>query len=267
MILSTWAKGYPVHHTYIQVAKDLTAEIGHLHPRQVTPFLCESILAKWRSRLSQSTLFVRRAAFQQCIGVLSQFGGPVFKLPKVRKPAPRGVVATQEQIAKLLAAAKPAMRLFILLCWQLGLRHSEALAVTPSSYDKDTQTITIRVKGGKLRRIPLTADTEEMIRAAVAAAPDPTEPCVSIFNNKRVTRLEKQWWTLCKKAGVQGIRPHDLRRTVLTDLYNKTHDIRAVQQYAGHSQLVSTTHYLAPLAEEQLRQMHTLLNFHSKVKQ
>jgi hypothetical protein len=40
-----------------------------------------------------------------------------------------------------------------------------------------------------------------------------------------------------------------------------------VQQYLGHDDLASTTHYLAPLQAEELRGLQQLLNFHSRVKQ
>ena len=229
--------------------------------------MLEAILADWRKRHSPMTVYVRRGYLQRIAGVLAAAGMQPAKLSKVRKPEPRGITASQEQIDKLLRLATPAMRLFILLCWQLALRRSEALAVSPLSYKESEHTITIPTKGGKIRCIPLTADCEEMILAASRSAADPSEGCVSILNGRRMKRLDKRWWQLTIRAGVQGITPHDLRRTTATNLYRASHDVRAVQQYLGHSQLVSTTHYLAPLSEEQLRQMHTLLNFHSQVKQ
>jgi integrase len=263
-ILTTWAQGWPPNTANRQVALELTAEIGHLQPRQLSSFIAEAFFAKWRTRYSPMTLYTRRAIYQRLLGVLTQYGAPPIKLSKVRKPEPRGVTATQEEIQKLLGAATPALRLFIILCWQLALRRSEALAVTPLSYDDKTHTVCIRTKGGKMRRIPLTSDAEEMIRVASKSAADPSESCVSILNGRPMKRMDKRWWQLTKKCNLTHIHPHDLRRTTATNLYRTTHDIRAVQQYLGHTQLVSTTHYLAPLSEEQLRGMHQLLNFHGK---
>ena len=80
-----------------------------------------------------------------------------------------------------------------------------------------------------------------------------------------ITGIRSHWWRLCQRAGVENLKPHDLRRTVLTALYAVSKDLRAVQQFAGHESLASTTAYLAPLTEEQLRDYHRLLNFHSKI--
>jgi integrase len=79
-----------------------------------------------------------------------------------------------------------------------------------------------------------------------------------------------EWQRLTRRCGLSHIWPHDLRRTVATNLYRETHDLRAVQQYLGHSRIDSTTHYLAPLDDDQLREYHALLNFRefdSEVKQ
>lgn len=191
------------------------------------------------------------------------------KLPKIRKPDPRAVIATEEQIQKLLAAARPPMQLFILLCWQTALRFSEALAVTPLTWDRAEKTIFIPVKGKKHRRIPVTAAIAKLLEVATTNTGDPSESCISLLNGRRINAngIRKRWWELTKKCGVTQLHPHDLRRTTATNLYRITHDLRAVQQYLGHSNLVSTTHYLAPLTEEQLRQLHQLLEFHGETKQ
>ncbi len=261
-ILEAWAAAWPPSHVYRQTALALRAEIGHLQPRQLTPLIAGAILIKLRSRYAPMTAYVRRGIIQRLLGVLAHHGAPLLKLPRLRKPEPRGITATPAEIARLEAAATPALRLFLLLCWQLALRRSEALAVTPRSYNPEQHTVSIPTKGAKPRTIPLTADAEELIRVASKSG-DPDESCVSILNGRPLKRIDKRWWQLANKCGVKAT-PHDLRRTTATALYRTTHDIRAVQQYLGHSSMVSTLHYLAPLSEDQIRQYHRLLNFEAQ---
>ena len=49
----------------------------------------------------------------------------------------------------------------------------------------------------------------------------------------------------CKKAGMAVIKsPHDIRRTVLTNLYMAHMPLKKIQEYAGHSSLKQTLDYL-----------------------
>ena len=49
---------------------------------------------------------------------------------------------------------------------------------------------------------------------------------------------------LAKKAGIsRRVHPHMLRHTALTDLYDRTHDLRMTQQVAGHSSSRMTERY------------------------
>ncbi len=165
------------------------------------------------------------------------------------------------------------MRLFILLCWKLGLRHRAAWDVSPSSYDRERQTILITTKNKKSRTIPVTPDIATLIEAASLYAGDPNESCVSLLRRGSTGKpmshrtMHAAWVRLCKKAGIEGLTPHDLRRTVANSVMNVTHDLRAVQSYLGHDSLASTMHYIAPFTEEKLRDLQTLLKFHSEVKQ
>ncbi|HXN50384.1 MAG TPA: site-specific integrase [Candidatus Acidoferrum sp.] len=272
-IAEAWASAWPRRHPYRQVAEELRDHAGNLEPRQLTPIIPAAIVADWREHLAPATVWQRYFVLRRILRHLETFGAPPTELPKIRRPQPRAVTATREQITSLLANAKPHMRLFILLCWQTALRFNEARAVTPASWDEHADsgpTITVKVKGGKLRCIPSTPEIDNLL--SVCRDGDRSTSCIDILNGRPLTYdgLRGCWERLAKKAGVHGVNPHDLRRTTLTTLYAISKDLRAVQQYAGHSAMTSTIHYLAPLKEEKLREYQKLLAFHdfnSEVKQ
>jgi integrase len=232
--------------------------------------MVDALWNRWRAHYAPSTSYIRSCIFRRLLKALQQFGAPPLNIPRQRKPQPRSVIATPEKVQALLRQAKPPMRLFILLCWQMALRFSEALAVTPNSFNPEDHTVTIRTKGGKVRTIEATRDVYDMLIVAKEAAGDPGQSCIAILNGgKEISPggIRSMWWKHTKAAGVTELHPHDLRRTTATNIYRATHDLRAVQQYLGHDNMASTVHYIAPLAREELAGLHRLLNFHSEVKQ
>jgi integrase/recombinase XerC len=228
-----------------------------------------AVIANWKATLAPATLYHRTRVIRKILKLLEQFGAPpcAEMLPRTKRPQPRATTASTADIAKLLNAAPTWQRLFITLAWQLALRFAETMAVTPRSHNRETQTVTIQTKGGKTRTIPTTADVEALIAAAGDTSGREDEPYIAILKGTKTfsaSGLRTAWWYLCDRAGVKGLHPHDLRRTTATNLYAACKDLRAVQQFLGHESLASTTAYLAPLTEDQLRQMHQLLNFHAK---
>ncbi len=192
---------------------------------------------------------------------LEQHGTPKIKLPKVGTYRQRTNTATREQIDAMLRGAPVHMRLFILLCWQLALRFNEAMHVTPRFWNEESNTITIEVKGGKTRTLPLTPEITSLLGATRHG--DPDESCVSILYGKPIApeTVRSNFYRIQLACGLTNLTPHDLRRTTATALYEASKDLRAVQQYLGHSDMTSTLRYLAPLKEEQLRDYHKILRF------
>jgi integrase len=223
----------------------------------------------WKSRFSHNTLYAYTLTLKRVLRTLENHGAPHLDIPHVKMPVARPNIATEEQLELLQNHAPPWLRLFILLAWQMALRFSETQRVTPRSYDEKTNTIRILVKGGKERILPVTPAVLDHLKPTLRG--DPDRSCISILNGRPKDispgAIRTAWCRLCKKCGIEGVNPHDLRRTTLTNLYRKSKDLRACQQFAGHDSMTSTLRYLAPLKEEELREYHKLLNFHSEVKQ
>jgi hypothetical protein len=85
------------------------------------------------------------------------------------------------------------------------------------------------------------------------AGTDRQEPIVNLLRKHRpgtqpgsAPRFTKQWKALKKRAGIRAeLRIHDLRRTLAEDVWNATHDLRAVQAQLGHRSPTTTARYLA----------------------
>ena len=57
--------------------------------------------------------------------------------------------------------------------------------------------------------------------------------------NKWVQRVQKYY----RKLGIQ-LQTHNIRKTAITEFYNKTKDIVATQKYVGHSDIKITQLYV-----------------------
>lgn len=239
------------------MARDLSEVAGHLQPRQLTPFLTAALLSGWKQRLAPATAFTRRNVLKRLLRMLDDYGAPKLapQLPRLRKPEPRGVTAAPEQITRILAAAPPFLRLFVLLCWQTALRHREAMSAAPSNYDAERHLLTVPVKGAKHRTIPTTPEIETLFAAAVIDPGEQQTPYVWLLRRKKAKNgtwhgsdkgISDAWNRLTAKLGIRGLHPHDLRRTTATNLYRLSKDLRAVQQYLGHR--LSRRHHALPRA-------------------
>ena len=72
------------------------------------------------------------------------------------QPAARSTIATDDERRQILDAATPALRFFLLLCADLGIRHRTAARITPATYDKEKHTVSFYTKGNVHQTLPLT---------------------------------------------------------------------------------------------------------------
>ena len=77
--------------------------------------------------------------------------------------------------------------------------------------------------------------------------PQDTRSFVEILHGSPIAKPSmRQAWERCrKKSGIDiTLHPHDLRRTAAVELYERTHDIFAVQRMLGHTSIATTAWYL-----------------------
>jgi integrase len=100
--------------------------------------------------------------------------------------------------------------------------------------------------------LPVSAAIAEVIEKLPPGI-DRQEPIVNLLRKHRpgqqpgpAPRFTKQWKALKRRAGIRAeLRIHDLRRTLDEDVWNATHDLRAVQAQLGHRSPTTTARYLA----------------------
>lgn len=137
------------------------------------------------------------------------------------------------------------------LFYSSGLRLSELSALDLTDLDLPDSTLTVRIgKGGKSRVLPVGSKAVTAIenwlqqRAVKIPAIEP-----ALFVSTRGTRLGQRNIELrlerwCKAKGIaEHIHPHMLRHSFASHLLESSHDLRAVQELLGHSNISTTQIY------------------------
>lgn len=159
-----------------------------------------------------------------------------------------------EQVAQLLeipdddfigARDKAILELF----YSSGLRLAELAELTLNSLDLDTALITVLGKGNKTRTVPIGRKALLAIKHWLLHRCTVPSQDYALFLSKqgraishRNIQLRVSYWQ--EQQGItQRVYPHKLRHSVASHLLQSSGDLRAVQEFLGHSDISSTQVY------------------------
>ena len=181
-----------------------------------------------------------------------------------RSPLPKGI--SQASAGALLASAdrrRPAGRrdyAVLVMLLRLGLRASEATALTLEDIDWRAGEITVHGKGRRDERLPLPADVGQAIAAylprgrpvtgrrevflrTVAPAGPLTRGGISYIVRRA-----------CRRAGIPPIGAHRLRHTAACEMAEAGVPLTEIGQVLRHKSLASTANY-ARVSVTELRKL------------
>ena len=135
--------------------------------------------------------------------------------------------------------------------YSCGLRVSELCGLRVVDVDPSEQLISVRGKGKKERRIPISKTALAAIECywrTLVRRPEGNSP-VFLSQTKKVSplshvMLQKRLKTYLAVAGLDpSLTPHKLRHSYATHLLDAGADLRSVQELLGHAHLVTTQVY------------------------
>jgi integrase len=169
-------------------------------------------------------------------------------------------------LSRALAAHKDrrvanAIRLLVLT----GARRGEVLNATWDQFDL-TRGVWVKpshhTKQKKTEHVPLSGAARLLVsemRTAAVKALGGEEKLISApylfpgdVEGKPLQVLKRAWKTICERAGLGGVRIHDLRHTYASHLVSGGHSLPLVGRLLGHTQAATTQRY-AHLADDPLR--------------
>ena len=148
--------------------------------------------------------------------------------------------------------AADAVRLLLLT----GARRNEVLAATWDQFDFERGVWTKpahTTKQKRMEHVPLSTQAAALL-GSIRRAAEPGERHVfpGRTSGKPLTDIKKFWYDVRAKAGLEGVRLHDLRHTYASHLVSAGESLAVVGRLLGHTQPQTTQRY-AHLADDPLR--------------
>lgn len=255
--------------------KALRATFADLAPEYVTAELCRQYAA---SRLAEGvqagTVWTELTRLRSALNWAAKrrlIGWPPPYVWVPTKPAARERVLTDDEVDRLLAGCTmPHVRLFVTLALCTGARSSALLELTWDRVDLEAGTIDLRrpepvnpltkkVRKGRAV-VPMNATARAVLSQAKAEA---LSDHVIEWNGQAIKKIRKGFEEACRRAGLEGVTPHDLRRTAATWADEAGIDPQRIARLLGHVNVASGEAYRHPRPEA-LRQAAEVLDLRKR---
>ena len=157
---------------------------------------------------------------------------------------PRIRLLSDEERVRLLSAAKAGpsylfSTIALILC--TGLRRAECLSLKWGDVDLEKRILIVRDgKGGKSRVIPLSSMALELL----LSVPRRGETVIADENGRRIKNIKRSFRSTCRRAQIENLWLHDLRRAFASHLAMRGVSPWIIQHLLGHAQLRTSEIYV-----------------------
>lgn len=175
---------------------------------------------------------------------------PIQMVRKPQSPQARSRVLTEEEVSKLLQALEPIGRRShwtkpaVQLALATAMRRGELLSLRWEHVDLNGRTAFLPdTKNGDSRTVPLSTAAVQVLAGL------PRHISGAVFPVKFFT-LDAAFKRGVRRAGLDGVRFHDLRRTAITRMAEKLPNVIELAAVSGHKSLMVLKRYYRPTAME-----------------
>lgn len=246
--------------------------LNELNRHSIRDFLASLYQAK-QTKKSAARKLAALKSFSKYLhqqGLIRKNEATSISSPKLSKPLP------QFLSEKEMAEVKPddtgnLLKIFrdqsvVELFYGSGLRLSEVTLLTVADFERAEGAVTVKGKGGKERRVPLTETAVNIIREYLEirgkemprAVAEPGSPLFANGRGKAYSVRTLERIVQKKLTGITDMKkksPHVLRHSFATHLLNAGADLRAVKEMLGHANL-STTQVYTHVTTDRLKKIY-----------
>lgn len=222
---------------------NLVPFFGKLFLGDITPKHIEEYRSKRLKKIKPITtnreLALPKGMFTKAIDYGYVTANPVKKVKMIPETdCARERILSQEEEERLMAVAAPHFKPFIVIALNGGMRRGEILKLTWSNVDFRNRLVhVVKTKRSKNRAIPMNNILYRTLQGLKAEA----DGSGKVYPFKHVQGVFE---AARKKAGLTGLRLHDLRHTFATRLIQSGVDVFTVQKILGHSTITITMRYV-----------------------
>jgi integrase len=175
---------------------------------------------------------------------------PVQMVRKPQSPQSRSRVLTDDEVSRLLIALEPTGRRShwtkpaVQLALATAMRRGELLSLRWDHVDLQNRTAFLSdTKNGESRTVPLSTAAVQVLAGLPRHISGMVIP-VKFFT------LDAAFKRARKRAGLDDVRFHDLRRTAITRMAEKLPNVIELAAVSGHKSLMVLKRYYRPTASE-----------------
>lgn len=175
---------------------------------------------------------------------------PVTMIKKPIGPQGRSRILDDVETTRLLNALKPTdrksiwMQPLVQLALETAMRRGELLGLRWDHIDMQRRTAYLKLtKNGESRIVPLSTKAIEVLQIMPRSIDGRVFPINHAAVSANFDRARK-------RAEIEGIRFHDLRRTAITMLAHKLPNLVELSAVSGHKSLAMLKRYYHPNAEQ-----------------
>ncbi len=185
-------------------------------------------------------------------------GNPCDSIPVLRtaKSLSKSIqVADIERVLNTQLCEEKTAKLVLELLYTTGMRCSELVELRWQDIDFERATLKIKGKGGKIRSVPLLANTLEKLRTHKVEAASEFVICTSKGKKAYRMMIYRLINNLLQACDAPQKSPHVLRHSFATHMLACGADLNGIKKILGHSSLASTQIY-THLEIEKLKQVY-----------
>jgi integrase len=160
--------------------------------------------------------------------------------PSQGRPRNRRLQGDEEQrlMAACRAARNPWLVHFVALAIETGMRRSEILGLLWTNVDLEKRVAhLLMTKNGESRGVPLSSRAVAILRAL------PPSCTGRVFGELTVEALKLSFKRAVRRAGIDGLRLHDLRHEATSRFFEKGLNVMEVASVTGHKTLQMLKRY------------------------
>ena len=233
----------PSKKTYLAMFEKIVAYFGNYSLKEVTPLRVQTFYyekAQLTSYSNANRYFGIISKFFNCLNDWDQYSGPN-QCRKVKKQPEEPFQAhpiNEQEIQQILPFISDAVRPCVAIGFYTGLRRQELLGLRWENIDFIRKTLYIpKTKTEQPRTLGLTADIEQIL---CRLNPQKSGYVFNVKENQLKYQLNKA----TAKAGIEHIRPHDMRHSFAVNFLNRGGSLEHLQRLLGHSKITTTQRYL-----------------------
>ena len=230
----------------LSTIKTLRGELGAVNVREVTSVKVQALQSKWKDDGYSNKTINNRSVLLGTILKHAKELNYMNEMPKINKfkvDSKRPEFFTEQEMDRILSAAKPFLQGYLKVLLYSGMRAGELKNLKLSDIDVKNRLIRVEVsKSHKFRTIPINNILEPLIAEKIKNKTEGQNYLFEINEGRPVSDFYHRFKKLLKSLGMKG-HLHKLRHTFASWLVQNNVPIYDVQHLLGHASVQTTQRY------------------------